>query len=64
MGIVVGGAEPGIVYRQGTEVPQALSLFDTEHQEITAITCDGDYVQPQAQRELRISAMMLGVEQR
>ena len=44
MGIVVGGAEPGIVYRQGTEVPQALSLFDTEHQEITAITCDGDYV--------------------
>ena len=27
MGIVVGGAEPGIVYRQGTEVPQALSLL-------------------------------------
>lgn len=44
LGIVVGGAEPGIVYRQGKEVPQALSLFDTEHQEITAVTCDGDYV--------------------
>jgi len=44
LGIVVGGAEPGIVYRQGKEVPLALSLFDTEHQEITAVTCDDKYV--------------------
>ncbi len=44
MGLVIGSAEPGIVYRQGKEVPDALSLFDTEHNEVTSISCDGDYI--------------------